>query len=139
VSRPSAPERRSELSRLLRTLAVAGLAVDALVHLRLAAAFDAIGTSITLGHLFRLEAAAAAAAALYLALRDSRLAWLCAGLVAAGGLAALLLSVVEVPAVGPFPPLAAPGWTTDSITVTVAMAVTVGAWLAREALRRRTG
>ena len=122
---------------LLRGVAVAGLAVDALVHLRLASAFDAIGDQITLGDLFRLEAAAAAAAGVYLALRDSRLAWLCAGLVAAGGLAALLVAVLEPPAVGPFPPLAAPGWTTDSILVTVAMAATVVAWLVREALRRR--
>ena len=46
-------------------------------------------------------------------------------------------TVVGVPAVGPFPPLGAPGWTTDSIAVTVAMAATVVAWLVREALRRR--
>ena len=73
-------------------------------------------------------------------MRDSRPAWLCAGLVAAGGLAALLLAaVVEVPAVGPLPPLSAPGWTADSVLVTTGMAVTVVAWLVREALRRRTG
>ena len=125
---------------LLRGVAVAGLAVDALVHLRLASAFDAIGDQITLGQLFRIESAAAAAAAVYLAVRDSRPAWLCAGLVAAAGLAALLLAaLVEVPAVGPFPPVSAPGWTTDSVAVAAAMAVTVVAWLVREALRRRTG
>jgi hypothetical protein len=108
------------------------------VHLRLAEDFDAIGTTITLGDLFRLEAAAAAAAALYLVLRDSRRAWLCAGVVAAAGLAALLLpAVVEVPAVGPFPPVSAPGWTADSTSVAVATAVTVLAAAAREALRRR--
>jgi hypothetical protein len=130
--------RRNRVAGVLRGLAVAGLAVDVLVHLRLAGAFDAIGTSITLGDLFRVESAAAAAAAVYLVLRDSRRAWLVAGVVAAGGLAALLLSAVaEIPAVGPFPPIAAPGWTTDSSAVTIAMAVTVGAWLAREALRRR--
>ena len=131
--------RRSVVPALLRAVAVVGLVVDTVVHLRLAGPFDAIGAQITLGQLFRVEAAAAAAAALYLALRDSRRAWLLAGIVAAAGLAALLLAaLVELPAVGPFPPLAAPGWTTDSITVTVAMAATVAAWFAREALRRRS-
>jgi hypothetical protein len=128
------------LPPVLRLLAVAGLVVDVVVHLRLAEAFDAIGDQITLGQLFRIESAAAAAAAVYLAVRDSRPAWLCAGLVAAAGLAALLLAaLVEVPAVGPFPPVSAPGWTTDSVAVAAAMAVTVVAWLVREALRRRTG
>jgi hypothetical protein len=140
MNRLPTPGRGGAVPGLLRAVAVAGLAVDVLVHLRLAGAFDAIGTQITLGHLFRVESAAAAAAAAYLALRDSRRAWLLAGLVAAAGLAALLLSAaVEVPAIGPFPPLAAPGWTTDSIAVTIAMAVTVAAWLVREALRRRGG
>jgi hypothetical protein len=128
------------LPPVLRLLAVAGLVVDVVVHLRLAEAFDAIGDQITLGQLFRVESAAAAAAAVYLAVRDSRPAWLCAGLVAAAGLAGLLVAaVVELPAVGPFPPVAAPGWTTDSVVVTAGMAVTVAAWLVREALRRRTG
>lgn len=137
--RPSS-SRSAALPAVLRVLAVAGLVVDVVVHLRLAGAFDAIGTDITLGQLFRVEAAAAAAAAVYLAVRDSRPAWCCAGLVAAAGLAALLVAaLVELPAIGPFPPVSAPGWTTDSIVVTVGMAVTVLAWLVREALRRRTG
>jgi hypothetical protein len=145
MSRPGArsssrPSSGGALLPALRLLAVAGLVVDVVVHLRLAEAFDAIGSSITLGQLFRVEAAAAAAAAVYLAVRDSRPAWLCAGLVAAAGLAALLVAaVVEVPPVGPFPPVAAPGWTTDSVAVTAGMAVTVLAWLVREALRRRAG
>jgi hypothetical protein len=139
MTAPSRSRRSALLVHVLRAVAVAGLAVDALIHLRLAGPFDAIGEQITLGALFRLEAAAAAAAGLYLSLRDSRLAWLCAGLVAAGGLAALLVAVLEPPAVGPFPPLAAPGWTTDSVLVTAAMAITVVAWLVREALRRRPG
>ena len=136
----SRPPTSGALLPVLRLLAVAGLVVDVVVHLRLAEAFDAIGSQITLGQLFRLEAAAAGLAAVYLAVRDSRPAWLCAGLVAAAGLAALLVAaVVELPAVGPFPPVAAPGWTTDSVVVTAGMAVTVAAWLVREALRRRTG
>ena len=145
MSRPGArsasrPPTSGALLPVLRLLAVAGLVVDVVVHLRLAEAFDAIGSQITLGQLFRLEAAAAGLAAIYLAVRDSRPAWLCAGLVAAAGLAALLVAaVVELPAVGPFPPVAAPGWTTDSVVVTAGMAVTVAAWLVREALRRRTG
>ena len=145
MSRPgprssSRPSAGGALLPGLRLLAVAGLVVDAVVHLRLAEAFDAIGSQITLGQLFRLEAAAAAAAAGYLAVRDSRPAWLCAGLVAAAGLAALLVAaLVDVPAVGPFPPVGAPGWTTDSVLVTAGMSVTVLAWLVRESLRRRTG
>lgn len=59
--------------------------MDAAVPLRLAPVLDQLGTHITMGTLFRVEAVAAAGAAAYLSVRDSRRAWLAAGLVALTG------------------------------------------------------
>lgn len=59
---------------VLRAIAVAGLVVDASVHLRLAPLYDQIGTVVTQGALFRLGAALAAAAALWLLLRTAETA-----------------------------------------------------------------
>lgn len=122
----------------LRGVAVVGLAVDVYVHLRLAPLYDRLGTQITQGTLFRLEAGLAAAAAVYLALRDSRLAWSSAGLVAAGGTMAVLVTrYVDVPALGPLPDMYDPQWSTDKLLVTVGMLATMVAWAVREALRAR--
>jgi len=123
---------------LLRTLAVAGLLVDLYVHLRLAPVYDQLGSAVTQGMLFRVEAALAGAAAGYLTLRDSRAAWWFAGLVALAGTAAVLVTrYVDVPAIGPLPDLYDPQWSRDKVAVTVAMLVTVVAWVARETVRRR--
>jgi len=123
---------------LLRVLAVAGLLVDVYVHLRLAPVYDQLGSAVTQGMLFRVEAALAAAAAVYLTLRDSRAAWWFAGLVALAGTAAVLVTrFVDVPGVGPLPDMYDPQWSRDKVVVTVAMLVTVVAWLTRESLRRR--
>lgn len=134
---PVGVQRRRNPARAVRALAVVGLVVDVAVHLRLAPVYDRLGTDITLGALFRVEAALAAVAALLLLLRDTRPAWLFAGLVALGGTAAVLVTtLVDVPAVGPFPDAYDPTWSFDKIVVSVAMTTTVLAWLAREGLRR---
>jgi hypothetical protein len=120
----------------LRVAAVLGLAVDVYVHLRLAPLYDQLGTQITQGTLFRIEAALATAAAGYLALRDSRQAWLSAAVVAASGtLAVLLTRYVDVPALGPLPDMYDPQWSSDKVLVTLAMLVTFLAVAIREALR----
>ncbi|MBG0737849.1 hypothetical protein IV500_00120 [Paeniglutamicibacter antarcticus] len=93
-------------------MVVAALAVDAVVHIRLApgyqlAAPDGIGE----GNLFYLESAAAIVAALYVLIRGSRPAFWLALIVLAAGLAAVLLyNYVDVPAIGPIPAMYDPLW-----------------------------
>lgn len=131
------PARRHAVA-VLRVLAVLGLAVDAVVHLRLAPLYDSLGTQLTQGMLFRAEAAAAAAAAVWLAVRDTRLAWALGGLVSLAGLVAVLVTrYLSLPAVGPVPAMHDPQWTPDKVLVTLAMAGTVLLWLVREVLRGR--
>lgn len=144
AERTAAPHARvrprgGNLALALRAIAVVGLVVDVAVHLRLAPVYDRIGTDITLGTLFRVEAALAGVAAILLLLRDRRPTWLCAGLVALAGTAAVLVTtLINVPAVGPFPDAYDPTWSLDKVLVTVAMMTVVLAWLAREGLRRST-
>ncbi len=127
----------SGIAHALRALAVLGLVLDVYVHSKLAPVFDQLGTQITQGQLFRVEAALAAAAALYLALRDSRRAWAWAGAVAIAGLVAILVTGwVALPALGPLPAMYDPTWSADKVLVTVGMSVTALAWLVREALRK---
>jgi hypothetical protein len=90
----------------------AGLAVDAVVHLRLAGDRDAIGGALSEGNLFRIEAAAALLAALIvLALPRRRAAYAVALLVAASALGAVVLyRYVNVGAIGPLPNMYEPIW-----------------------------
>lgn len=122
---------RADLVRIAgRGLAVVGLLVDAAVHLRLAPLYDPVGSAVTQGQLFRLEAALAAVAAVLLLASGHRRAWTFGGLVALAGLAAVLVTrYVEVPALGPVPGMYDPQWTPDKVVVTGAMAVVVVAWL----------
>ncbi|MEW1808732.1 hypothetical protein [Pseudarthrobacter sp. NPDC080039] len=110
---------------ILRLLTVAALAVDALIHARLApgyqsAAPDGIGE----GNLFYIEAAAAAAAAIYVLVRPGKGAYLAALIIAAGGLGALLLyRYIDVPAFGPFPSMYEPVWFTEKALTALAQAI----------------
>ena len=129
--------QRGAAQPALRALAVAGLVVDAYVHLKLAPVYDQLGTEVTQGMLFRLEALLAVMAAVCLVVKDSRTAWLFAGGVALAGTAAILVTrYVDVPALGPLPDMYDPSWSTDKVQVTVAMLATLVAWLLREVLRR---
>lgn len=91
---------------MLRVLAAVALAVDALVHARLAPGYQsAAPEGFGEGNLFLAEAAAAVVVGLYVLIRGSRPAWILALLTAAGGLAVLLLyRYIDVPAFGPSPP-----------------------------------
>ena len=110
VDRRASRMRPVELG--LRVLVAAGLAIQAVTHLRLArsygfAAPDGIGGD----NLFRIEAVAAIIAAVYLLARGSRLAYLVAAAVALGGLFAVVLyRYVDVPALGPMPSMYEPIW-----------------------------
>ncbi|HEX7353540.1 MAG TPA: hypothetical protein VF288_01750 [Mycobacteriales bacterium] len=96
----------------LIAVVVAGLAVDAWVHLDLASNYDSNASRLlTEGDLFRAEGAVAIAAALALLARPGRRTALFALLVAVAGVAAVLLwTYVDVGAFGPFPHMYEPVW-----------------------------
>jgi hypothetical protein len=112
----------------LRLLTAAGLAVDVYVHWHLAPGFDTLKGSgsphISQGQLFRLEAAAALFAVVLILLVRSRAAAAFAFLVAAGGLAAVLLyRYVDVGAVGPLPNMYEPSWYDEKTLSAVAESI----------------
>jgi hypothetical protein len=84
---------------------IAGLAIDAFVHLHLASAYDGVKSSVlTQGDLFRVEAALAIIVALALVVRPRRWTALIAFLVSAGGFALVLIyQYVNVGGIGPLP------------------------------------
>jgi hypothetical protein len=110
---------------LLRLATVAGLVVDAVIHLQLAPVYQlAAPGGIGQGNLFRVEAVLALVTALFLLVRPSRITYAAAFAVAAGGLAAVLLyRYVDVPAVGPIPAMYEPLWFAKKTVTAVAEAV----------------
>jgi hypothetical protein len=122
---------------LVRVLVAVGLLVDAFVHLHLAAGYqEASPGGLGLGTLFRIQAVLAAAAAVYVMARGTRRAYLVALLVAGAALAAVLISrYVDLPAVGPLPPMYEPLWYPEKAVSAAAEALAVA--LAAVALRRR--
>jgi hypothetical protein len=132
------PLQRSHGSLVLAVLAAAGLCYDAYVHLDLATGYDAVGSSITQGALFRVEAGLAIAAALAVLVSDHRLAWAAAGLVGLGGLAGVLLyRYVDVGAIGPIPNMYEPVWFSLKTRSAVAEGAVAVLWVVREVLRRK--
>ncbi|MDJ0347237.1 hypothetical protein QMK19_39250 [Streptomyces sp. H10-C2] len=105
---------RRTLRGACRIAAAAGLAVDAYVHAKLADQYDAVSATISQGTLFRVEAGLAALAALLVLIWRRSLADAFAWLVAAGGLAALILyRYVDIGALGPLPDMYEPIWSDD--------------------------
>lgn len=95
----------------LRVLTAAGLAIDAYVHADLAEAYDPVRHSISQGTLFRIEAGAAAFAALLIVVTGHRVAWAVAFVVAASGFGAIMLyRYVDVGTLGPLPNMYEPIW-----------------------------
>lgn len=129
--------RHDPLGTALRLLVAAALAIDGIVHLQLASYYQiAAPGGISQGNLFRIEAAAAILAAVYVLLRGSRPAYAAALIVAAGGVAAVLLyRYVNIPAFGPFPVMYEPVWFFQKSLSAVAEAA--GAVLAAVGLFRR--
>ncbi|MEV5482728.1 MULTISPECIES: hypothetical protein [Streptomyces] len=125
----SVPERgraRRVPRGIARVLAAAGLAVDAAVHARVAAQYDAVTATIGQGTLFRVEAVLAAIAALLVLVWRRPAADIFAWLVATGGLALLLLyTYVDVGTLGPVPNMYERAWTGDKKIAALAQAVAV--------------
>ena len=98
----------SPVRPLLRLAAAAGLAVDTYVHWHLASNFDTLKSSVrphlSQGQLFRIEAVLALIAAVLVLVVRHRLAAAFAFLVAAGGVAAVLVyAYVDFGELGPLP------------------------------------
>lgn len=89
----------------LTLVVVAGLAIDAFVHLDLASSYDGVKSSVlTQGDLFRTEAALAIIVALLLLAHPRRWTAFIAFLLTAGGCALVLVyQYVNVGAIGPLP------------------------------------
>jgi hypothetical protein len=100
------------LQAVLTIIVVAGLAVDAYVHLNLASAFADVKTStMSKADVFRVDAVVALIAAVALLVRPRRYTAAFAFLVAAAGtIAVLLFQYVDVGAIGPIPNMYDPYW-----------------------------
>jgi hypothetical protein len=117
ASATTMPERRGALARpaimswALRVGTAAALGVDAVVHWQNAPAYDAVGTTITQGTLFRAEAVVAVAAGLLVLLRPRASSWVAALIVAGSALGAVLLyRYVDIGALGPLPDMYEDTW-----------------------------
>ncbi|MBG6189339.1 hypothetical protein IWX64_000259 [Arthrobacter sp. CAN_A212] len=105
------PRNRPVLVGLRVAIAI-GLAIDAFVHVQLAANYQiAYPGGMGGGTLFWLQAAAAVLAAFYVLLRGSRLSYLIAAVVALSAFVAVVVSAyVQLPAIGPIPAMYEPIW-----------------------------
>jgi hypothetical protein len=107
---------RPRLSLVLAVLVAAGLGYDAWVHLHLASGYDAVGSTVTQGALFRVEAALAVVAGIAVLLSDRRLVWVAAGLTGLAGVVAVVLyRYVDVGAIGPIPDMYEPAWFAEKL------------------------
>jgi hypothetical protein len=130
--------RRSRPALILAVLTAIGLLYDAKVHLHLAGDYDAVGTTVTQGWLFRAEAIVAIVVALAVLVSDHRLVWAAAGLTGLAGVGAVLLyRYVDVGAIGPIPNMYEPVWFAEKLRSAYAEGAVAVIWLAREGLRTR--
>lgn len=118
------------MERVLRWLVAAALVVDAVIHLQQASAMQlAAPGGIGGGTLFRVQAVVALLAAGYLLWRGSRLAYAVAAVVLLSVCAAVVTyTYVDLPAIGPIPPMYDPFWTRPKVIS--ALVEGVGALLA---------
>ena len=108
--------RRSPQSLVLAVLVAVGLLYDAKVHLHLAGDYDAVGSTITQGLLFRVEAVVAIAVAIPVLVSDRRVVWLAARLTRLAGVGAVVLyRYVDVGALGPIPNMYEPVWFAEKL------------------------
>ena len=126
-------------SLALAVLAAAGLGYDAWVHLHLAGGYDAVGSTVTQGALFRVEALLAVVTGVAVLVSDRRSVWAAAGLTGLAGVAAVVLyRYVDVGAIGPVPDMYEPAWFPDKLRSAYAEGAVALVWLAREVLRQVT-
>jgi hypothetical protein len=129
--------RRSRASAVLAVLTALGLLYDAKVHLHLAGDYDAIGSTVTQGWLFRIEAVVAIAVALALLISDRWAVWAAAGLTGLAGVGAVLLyRYVDVGAIGPIPNMYEPVWFAEKLRSAYAEGAVATLCLARAVLPR---
>jgi hypothetical protein len=99
------------VSWVLRVGTAAALGIDAVVHWANAPAYDTVGTRISQGGLFRVEAVVAVIVGGLVLVRPRPSSWLAGLLVAASALAAVLVyRYVDVGALGPLPDLYENTW-----------------------------
>lgn len=118
---------KNPLRILLAVVVIAGLAVDAYIHFKMAPGLDAKkGTGVSAGMLFRAQGAAAVVAALLVLVRANRATFAFAFLVASGAVGALLLyHFVDVGPIGPMPNMYTPEWDTDKVITVIAESLAV--------------
>ncbi|MDO5740816.1 MAG: hypothetical protein Q4P07_11800 [Ornithinimicrobium sp.] len=107
-----------------RLLVAAALVVDAVVHVHLAANYQlAAPGGIGAGNIFRIQAAIAVLAAIYVLARGSRRAFIVAGLVTVSAFAAVMVyRYIDIPAIGPIPAMYEPIWFAEKTLSAVAEA-----------------
>ena len=107
--------RRGWIEWLLILLTVAGLAIDAYVHLHIASSYHLVRTSsLTQTDLFRVESVAAIVAAIWLLVRPNLMSAIVACLVGAAGVAAVTFYYYIDPGqLGPIPDMYEPIWYAD--------------------------
>lgn len=128
--------QRSRPSLTLALLTAIGLGYDAKVHRHLASGYDAVGSTINQGALFRVEAAVAVLVAVAVLLSDNRMVWAAAGLTGLAGVTAVVLyRYVDVGALGPIPNMYEPAWFPEKMHSADAEGAVAVLWLVREALR----
>lgn len=118
MSRTAAPGRhhgdvRSRaLMLVLRTLIAAGLVLTAVIHLQLASGYQQVPhDGVGQGALFRLQAVASLAVALYVLAWGARTAYLVAAVTGLSALAVVVITrYVPLPAIGPLPSMYEPVW-----------------------------
>lgn len=126
--RDAATRRGSTTEIVVRAVVVLGLAVDAVIHLRLAPVMDlAAPGGIGGGNLFRIQGAVAGVVALLLLLTGRWWSYTIALLTALSALVPVLLyHFVEVPAIGPIPSMHDPLWSSAKVVSLVGEALAAG-------------
>ena len=115
---------------VLRSATATALVIDAIVHVQDAHFYDIGGHWLSEGGLFRIQAAAALAAALLVLVWPRRASWMLALVVAASAVgAALLFTYVDVGPLAGLPNLYEPSWAPPG-KVLSATAEAIGALLA---------
>jgi len=109
-----------------RLLAAAALVTDATIHLHLAGGYDLVKASISQGTLFRIEGAVAILAAVLVLVWRHRIGDAFALVVAAAGLAAVLVyRYIDVGKLGPLPNMYEPIWFAEKSWSAVSQAVAI--------------
>lgn len=123
----------------IRIGTAAALVVSAVIHIQLAPGYQqAAPGGIGQGTLFLVQAGAAVLAAIYVLLKNSRVAFAAAAAVALSSLAAVILyRYVQIPALGPLPSMYEPVWYTAKTITAVAEALAGGLALTGLALLQR--